>query len=292
MYSKSSVPYFPAQVELARPRGGVGARIVHRDFVGDRRLVGAGELLDRVHLAGVRQAAPIEPEALVVAGRVHDERIAVPPPDRMPVIGGREVLRVRAPVHVDGAERVRTTDVEDVDALRLGQLDELDAVGRQELAGRARRLAAACAARARSSADVVHRFRPRLERHGLCTAQSGRGCRRPAATRPCPSSSAPPSSARPAALRGAGLAGPALALPVPTPPRTSCVPPPPWPTLSALPRPCPPPCPWAPCWASTPYVASSTAMTTLKMRPCERLHRLDIPRHLCAECLDSLPPKA
>ena len=37
-----------------------------------------------------------------------------------------------AAVHVDGAPGVRPADVEDVDPLRLGQLDDLDAVGGHE----------------------------------------------------------------------------------------------------------------------------------------------------------------
>ena len=49
---------------------------------------------------------------------------------------------MRAAVHVDGAIRVRAADVEDVEPLDLGQLDELDAVRRQELPREARRLAA------------------------------------------------------------------------------------------------------------------------------------------------------
>jgi hypothetical protein len=60
---------------------------------------------------------------------------------------------------------VRTADVEDEDALRLGQLDELDAVRRQELAGRARRLAAGVRLELVLLAIVVHRLGPRLERH-------------------------------------------------------------------------------------------------------------------------------
>ena len=42
---------------------------------------------------------------------------------------------MRAAVHVDRAIGVRAADVEDEDALHLGELDELDAVRRQELTG-------------------------------------------------------------------------------------------------------------------------------------------------------------
>ena len=49
---------------------------------------------------------------------------------------------MRAAVHVDRAEGVRPADVEDVDALGLGHVDEFHAVRRDELARSARRLAA------------------------------------------------------------------------------------------------------------------------------------------------------
>ena len=67
----------------------------------------------------MRQAAPVEPEALVVADGVDDQRVAFPPADRVAVVGGREVGRVDAAVHVDGPVGVRSADVEDVDALRV-----------------------------------------------------------------------------------------------------------------------------------------------------------------------------
>src|SRR5688572_6561904 len=118
-----------------------------------------------MQLLGVRQAAAIPPEALVEADRVHHERVAFPPADGMTVIAGRQVLRVRATVHVDGAERVRPADIEDIDALQLGGLDELRAVRREELTGHSRRLAA----RVRLELVLLtlgeQRLRPWLERH-------------------------------------------------------------------------------------------------------------------------------
>ena len=71
-----------------------------------------------------------------------DERVAFPPADRVAVVARLQVVRMRAAVHVDRAERVRAADVEDVEPLELRHLDELDAVRRQELARDARRLAA------------------------------------------------------------------------------------------------------------------------------------------------------
>src|SRR2546423_14504080 len=95
-----------------------------------------------MQLLGRRRAAPIHPEPLVVADGVDDERVAFPPADRVAVERRREGGRMRAAVHEDLAVRMRATDVEDEDAFNLRQLDELDAVRREELAHEPRRLAA------------------------------------------------------------------------------------------------------------------------------------------------------
>src|SRR5690606_1881318 len=155
----------PRELEVARPWRGIGARIVDGDGVIHQPLVEAREALHRMQLLGVRQAAPIEPEPFVEAGAVDDERVAFPPADRVAVIARREVIGVRTPVHVDRAERVRTADIEDVDSLLLGQIDELDAVRRQELPRGAGRLAARVRFELMDLAVVVKRLRPRLERH-------------------------------------------------------------------------------------------------------------------------------
>src|SRR5690606_8728530 len=88
-----------------------------------------------------------------------------PPADRVTVVARGQVARMRASVHVDGAEGVRAADVENVEALLLGQLDELDAVRRQELARGPGRLAAGMRLELVNLASVVERLRPRLERH-------------------------------------------------------------------------------------------------------------------------------
>ena len=177
-------------------------------------------------LVGVRQAAAVEPEALVVADGVHDQRVAVPPADGVAVVGGREVGRVRPSVHVDGAERVRAADVEDVDALGFGQLDELHAVGRQELPRRPRRLAPRVRLELVLLPIVVHRLGPRLKRHGR---RRGNGIEDAEDRQPhalvghrLAGESRPARRVARRRLRRRRVAAPG----VPTPPITSCVPPP------------------------------------------------------------------
>ena len=70
---------------------------------------------------------------------------------------------MRAAVGVDGAIGVRPADVEDVDPLDLGKIDELDAVRRQELPHEARGLAPRVGLELVDAAIGEERLRPRLE---------------------------------------------------------------------------------------------------------------------------------
>src|SRR6185312_1456106 len=76
----------------------------------------------------VRHPFACEPEPLVEADRVDDERVAVPVPDRVPVPARLEILRMLAPVQVDDAPAMRRADVQEQDFLRLRQIDDLDAI--------------------------------------------------------------------------------------------------------------------------------------------------------------------
>src|SRR5690606_8550244 len=110
----------PLKLEIRGPPRSVGTRIVHGDLVLDDVVVHAREALDRMHLLRMRQTAAVEPEPLVEAHAVDDERAALPPADRVTVVRRRQVLRMRAAVHVHGAEGVRAADIEDVEPLRGG----------------------------------------------------------------------------------------------------------------------------------------------------------------------------
>ena len=72
---------------------------------------------------------------------------------------------MRTAVHVDGAVGVRAADVEDIDALQLGEVYELHAIRRQELTRDARRLATGVWLELVLLPVVVDRTGPRLERH-------------------------------------------------------------------------------------------------------------------------------
>ena len=113
---------------------------------------------------------------------------------------------MRPAIHVDRAVGVRAADVEDVDALQLGELDELDTVRRQELTHATRWLAPRVRLELVLAAVGVDRARPRLKRdlsdrsHWELRRHRHPGARRPS----CPVS---PKIARPSALRGAGPGG-------------------------------------------------------------------------------------
>src|SRR6266699_4606260 len=79
----------PAQRPARGPCPRVGARIVNGDIVLQGIEIGTRKALHEVQLPGVRQAAVGEPEALVEALRIDDQRVALPAPD-----GAAEVERV------------------------------------------------------------------------------------------------------------------------------------------------------------------------------------------------------
>ena len=81
----------------------------------------------------------------------------------MTVIGRVQRFGMRAAVHVNRSVSVRPADVEDVDALQIGELDELDAVRCQELAEHTRGLTACVGFELVLLAVLEDGFRPRLK---------------------------------------------------------------------------------------------------------------------------------
>ena len=112
---------------------------------------------------------------------------------------------MRAAVHVDRSVGVRPADVEDVDALQIGELDELDAVRRQELAEHAGGLASRVRLELVLLAVVEDGFRPRLK--GCVLEPQRIGCDARGSHTPF-SSGVLPSSTWPLAARGVGVGGP------------------------------------------------------------------------------------
>ena len=90
--------------------------------------IGPREFFNQVELIGRGIPFAIDPERFVVADRIHDKRFALPVTDVVTVVARHERLRVRPPVHIDDARRMRPADIHDVDLFQFGDVDELNAV--------------------------------------------------------------------------------------------------------------------------------------------------------------------
>jgi len=133
----------PAHVEAARPDLCVGTGIIDSDFIRQHCLAGACEPLNEVQLFGVWHAFPIHPEAFIEADRIDDQSVVLPLPDRVPIVAWAEACGVTPSIHVEDPVGVGATDIEDIDAFKVGYLDDLNAIRSNRLARSARRFAAA-----------------------------------------------------------------------------------------------------------------------------------------------------
>ena len=160
-------PGTPSKEKSAGPRRGIGARIVDSRFVSKRIEVEPREAFDQMQLLRMRRSFPVDPEFFIEADGVHHQTVAFPAAHGMAVVTGFQVLRVRASVHVNGSERVRAADIEDVDPIQFRKIDELDTVRRDELSRPARDLAARMRfiALKRRFPRLVQRPGPWLKRH-------------------------------------------------------------------------------------------------------------------------------
>src|SRR5262245_44961295 len=73
--------FLPAERIAARPRSGVGAGIVDRDFVVERVEVRAREALGEMQPRRMWQAVAVHPDLLAEADRVDHQRVAFPATD-------------------------------------------------------------------------------------------------------------------------------------------------------------------------------------------------------------------
>ncbi len=78
----------PRNRVASAPRSRVGFRIVDGRFVLQRVVVGPRDVFDDVERVGVREAGASEPELLIEADRVDDERVAVPLAGRIAEVAG------------------------------------------------------------------------------------------------------------------------------------------------------------------------------------------------------------
>src|SRR5688572_15763729 len=97
-------PQFGVKTHVEWP--GKRARIVDRHDSRQLRELGPRPPLDGVQLLGVRRAAAIEPELVVEADGVDDERVAIPASDRVAEPCRRGSLRMLPAVHEDLPEAV------------------------------------------------------------------------------------------------------------------------------------------------------------------------------------------
>src|SRR5436309_15975754 len=90
--------------------------IINREYVNECSVVNPGPSFDRVEFPGVRGAATIEPELVVIANGVDDERVALPRPNRVAPPSRKKIVRMLAAIHVDHAMRAGVPGlVQDVD---------------------------------------------------------------------------------------------------------------------------------------------------------------------------------
>src|SRR6058998_190653 len=93
-----------------------GTRIIKREIVDERSIVDPGPSFDRVEFLRVRGAAAVEPELVVIANGVDDERVALPRPNRVAPPSRKKIVRMLAAIHVDHAMRAGVPGlVQDVD---------------------------------------------------------------------------------------------------------------------------------------------------------------------------------
>src|SRR5207249_6583880 len=123
----------PAIEEAGRPGARVRARIVDGEFDLHDVHFRAREPLDQMQFFSVRRALALHPELFVEADRVDDERVSFPMTHGMPVVTGREILRMRTTIHINHTERLRSGDIEDVDAAEIRIIDDLRPARRDEL---------------------------------------------------------------------------------------------------------------------------------------------------------------
>src|SRR5262249_57249066 len=106
-------------------------------------------------------------DPLFEANRVDEERSAPPAADGMPVKGGHGFVWMRPAVNVDRPIGMRPADIENVDALQFGNVDELDAIRREKLTRTTGRLAAGVRLELIQPAIGIHARCPRLKRDCL-----------------------------------------------------------------------------------------------------------------------------
>src|SRR5262245_4516605 len=105
----------PEKEEPAGPWRRIRAGIIDRDLVLHGVGVGAREPFSQVQLFGGWKSVAVEPEILMEPYSVHDQRVAFPAADRMAVVTGNEMLRVRTATQMTRPEGGRGAHAESED---------------------------------------------------------------------------------------------------------------------------------------------------------------------------------
>src|SRR5262245_55664429 len=76
----------------------------------------------------MRQPGPVDPEVFAETFRVDNQSVLFPMSDGMPIGGRIEFLGMRPAIHKNNSKRVGTAYIEDIHALQIRQMQELNAV--------------------------------------------------------------------------------------------------------------------------------------------------------------------
>src|SRR3990172_2092613 len=87
-----------------------------------------------MHLLGVRNPLPVYPKSFIEPDRIHDQRVSLPVADGVSVVAGSEIFGMRPAVHVNQAIGPGARLIDDVYGLGSGEVYELRAARRDELA--------------------------------------------------------------------------------------------------------------------------------------------------------------
>src|SRR5439155_6443621 len=132
-------------------------------FILDRIEIDAREALDGVKLFCMRQTSAIDPEVFAEAFRIDNQRVFLPMSDGVAIRRGIDFLGMRAAIHIDHAKSVRTADIEDIDALEIRHVHEVDPIWSLKLTRQSGWMTTRVGFEFVDLAVVVKRLGPRLK---------------------------------------------------------------------------------------------------------------------------------
>src|SRR5439155_17590844 len=149
--------------------------IIDRDFDLDVVEICSRKALDQVELVRVRCSLPLHPKSFVEADRVDHQSVSLPVTNRVSVVAGKQIFRMRPAIHINNSEGLRAGDVKDIDGLEFGAIDKLDSTRCDELTWSSGRFAACMRLKQVGFAVFIESPRPRLERNFTFLGFPGEG---------------------------------------------------------------------------------------------------------------------